>query len=258
MKLLTRLQQLRQEGRKGFAVLIDPDKTDARRTRALAEAASAAGVDYLFVGGSFISADNVSEVVRTLKASCNLPVALFPGGAGQLSPEADAVLLLSLISGRNAELLIGQHVQAAPLLESMQENAQLEIIPTGYMLVESGKLTSATYMSGTLPLPADKPDLAAYTALAGQYLGLQLLYMDAGSGAQQPVSPALIRAVRHKTTVPLIVGGGLRTPETVQRALQAGADVCVIGTALENEQESIAERLAVFAAMVSSTMVVNG
>jgi putative glycerol-1-phosphate prenyltransferase len=244
----------KQRGDKGFALLIDPDKTDARHTRLLAQHATAAGADYIFVGGSFVSADTIREVVHTVKQHTALPVVLFPGTVQQLVAEADAVLLLSLISGRNPELLIGTHVHAAPVLENMQAQSGLQILATGYMLVETGRLTTAAYMSGTLPLPANKPDVAAYTALAGQYLGMQLLYADAGSGADAPIPTALIGAIAAKTNIPLIVGGGIRTVEAAQAALQAGADVFVVGTALEGNptEAQIAERLFDFASVAKT------
>lgn len=239
----------KQRGHKGFALLIDPDKTDERHTRLLAQHATHAGADYIFVGGSFVSATTLREVILTVKHHSPLPVILFPGTAQQLVAEADGVLLLSLISGRNPELLIGAHVHAAPMLEAMHQYTGMQILPTGYMLVETGRLTTAAYMSGTLPLPANKPDIAAYTALAGQYLGLQLLYADAGSGADAPIPPSLIRAIAAKTNIPLIVGGGIRSVETAQAVLHAGADVFVVGTALEGNptEAQIAERLFDFA-----------
>lgn len=213
-----------------MALLVDPDKTDtAHGVEALAEAAEAAGVGFLFVGGSLIQHPSLDLLVRQLRGACSLPVVLFPGHPTHLTPEAHAVLLLSLISGRNPELLIGQHVVAAPLLHRMQ----LEVLPTGYLLVDGGRPTSAQYVSGTLPLPHDKPDLAACTALAGQYLGLQLMYADTGSGALQSLRPDMVQAMREVLSVPLIVGGGIRKPEQAEALLAAGADIFVVGTAME-------------------------
>lgn len=157
----------------------------------------------------------------------------------QVSTAADGILLLSLISGRNAELLIGRHVIAAPALR----RSGLEILPTGYMLIDGGAPTSVSYMSNTMPIPANKPDIAQCTAMAGEMLGLQVLYMDAGSGAQNPVSAAMIEAVRKSVQLPLIVGGGLRHPESVLNAMSAGADIVVVGTAIEQEP-GLLERMA--------------
>lgn len=239
MSLLDTLRAARPRGRKQFALLLDPDKLPPAELPERAQHAQAAGVDLLLVGGSLLTTDRAAETVLALKAHCALPVVLFPGSPLQVVPGADAVLLLSLISGRNPELLIGQHVLAAPRLQKLEQNG-LEILSTGYLLVDGGRPTSASYVSGTQPLPHDKPELAAYTALAGQYLGLQALYLDAGSGAERAVSPEMVRAVRQLTTQPLFVGGGLRTPEAVAERLAAGADVAVVGTALESEPEALA------------------
>jgi putative glycerol-1-phosphate prenyltransferase len=218
-------------GRKRFALLLDPGHITQAQLPALLEGAATDGVDYLFVGGSLASAQATDELARLARAHSNLPVVLFPGNPQQLTDAAQAVLFLSLISGRNPEYLIGQHVAAAAQLASLS----LEVLPTGYMLVDCGRPTSASYVSHTQPLPYDKPELAAYTALAGQYLGLRLLYLDGGSGALRPISQRMIRAVRQLVHTPLIVGGGLRSPEDIQQALAAGADVVVVGTALERD-----------------------
>jgi phosphoglycerol geranylgeranyltransferase len=223
-----------QAGRKRFALLLDPGHAQHEALPTLLQNAAQDGVDYLFVGGSLASPASTEALVRLVRQYSTLPVILFPGNPQQLTDAADAVLFLSLISGRNAEYLIGQHVAAAVQLQHMQ----LEVIPTGYMLVDCGRPTSVSYISGTQPLPYDKPELAAYTALAGQYLGLRLTYLDGGSGALKPIAPATIRAVRQAVHTPLIVGGGLRSPEDVHRALHAGADVVVVGTALEHDPSS--------------------
>lgn len=232
MKQVTEiLYRLRQRGQKGLAVLLDPDKAMPSAAAEGAAAAEAAGVDLLLLGGSLVSEGNIHELAPALKRACGLPVVLFPGNPNQITPEADALLFLSLISGRNAELLIGQHVTAAPLLRK----TELEVIPTAYMLVDCGRFTTVQYISGTLPIPYDKPDIAVCTAMAGEYLGLKLLYVDGGSGAARPVSTEMVRALRAAVQLPLIIGGGIRHPEQAAALWEAGADLLVVGTALEQE-----------------------
>jgi putative glycerol-1-phosphate prenyltransferase len=224
------LTDAKARGKKQWALLIDPDKALPASVAHRLQLAHEAGVSYIFVGGSFLSHYGLSSLIGFIKEHTDRKVLLFPGNAMQVVPEADALLFLNLISGRNPEYLIGQHVAAAPLLQKMD----LEVIPTGYMLVDAGKPTSASYISGTLPLPNDKPDLAAYTALAGQYLGLKVAYLDAGSGAQTTVSPETIRKVSETLTIPVIVGGGIKSLASAESLIEAGADVLVVGTALES------------------------
>lgn len=224
---------------KQFAVLVDPDKMTSVQCSTLVRACNEARVDFLFAGGSLVVSSGMERMVEQLKAETDIPVVLFPGSAMQISSNADAILFLSLISGRNPELLIGRHVEAAPMLRE----SGLEIIPTGYMLVESGRLTTALYMSGTMPIPSTKPDVAACTALAGQMLGLRAIYLDAGSGALQPVSPEMITAVSDAVNLPVIVGGGIRTPEAAVSACKAGADIVVVGNAIE-EQPTLIRSIA--------------
>lgn len=231
MSLMEKIHTARRAGRKQLAVLIDPDETEGAALERLAAAAVEAGVDFLFVGGSLLVKDGLEACLRALRERCDIPLVLFPGSALQVSPLADGILFLSLISGRNPELLIGQHVIAAPYVRQ----SGLEALPTGYLLIDGGRPTTVSYMSQTAPIPADKPDIAATTALAGELLGLQLMYMDAGSGARQAISPEMIRAVRQTIAVPLIVGGGIRTPEQAALAVSAGADMIVVGNALEKE-----------------------
>lgn len=223
---------------KKVAVLIDPDKQDPATAGKKAYAAQKSGAEYIFIGGSLV-ADVLDETIRQVQDSIHLPLYLFPGNLMQLSRFADAVLLLSLISGRNADLLIGNHVLAAPYFKKHK----IETISTSYILIDGGKPTSVQYLSNTQPLPADKPDLAAATALAGELIGHQLVYLEAGSGALNPVSPEIIRAVRKTVSSPLIVGGGIRTKEALQNAFTAGADVVVIGTAFEENQNILREIL---------------
>lgn len=214
--------------------MLDPDKLkDQARLASMMDLIRHASVDFVFVGGSLLVEDNFDSCLREIKACSPVPVVLFPGSPAQVSAHADAILFLSLISGRNPELLIGHHVAAAPLLQKLN----LEIIPTGYMLIDCGKPTTASYISQTLPIPWNKPEIAAVTALAGQMLGLQCMYLDGGSGAEKPVSAEMIRAVRSAVTTPLIVGGGIRTESDAMKAYQAGADLLVVGTAFEDEPE---------------------
>jgi putative glycerol-1-phosphate prenyltransferase len=228
----TTLERAREEGRSLLAVLIDPDRFSEQRLELLIESGA---IDLFFVGGSLITGDGPDRVLRKIRALSSIPSVLFPGSVLQVRPGADALLFLSLISGRNAELLIGQHVLAAPIVKQ----SKLEVIPTGYMLVDGGRPTTASYMSASAPIPHDKPEIASTTALAGELLGLRALYLDTGSGALHPVSSEMIGAVRESTELPLIVGGGIRKPEDAFRAARAGATVVVIGNALESEPSAV-------------------
>lgn len=238
MSILTTLRTRQQEGKKSIAVLIDPDKvTDSAKLRHLINVANENFIDFFFIGGSLVTTTNLSEVVKQIKDTVTIPVVLFPGNSMQIDPHADALLFLSLISGRNPELLIGQHVVAAPIIR----NTKLEVISTGYMLVNSGRITSVAYISNTMPIPDDKYSLAASTAMAGEMLGLQTIYMDAGSGAENAISAKMISAVRKAVKAPLIVGGGLNTSRKAITALEAGADMIVIGNALEKNPDLLIE-----------------
>lgn len=218
-------------GRKAFAVLLDPDNLDENGCLDLIQRCNAHAVDYILVGGSLVTQTNQTALIRFIKNNTAIPVILFPSSSLHIDAQADAILFLSLISGRNPEFLIGQHVIAAPLLKA----SQLQVIPTGYILVDSGRQTTASYMSGTTPLPADKPNIAASTALAGELLGLQVIYLDAGSGALHPVSTDMIRAVRKTINIPLIVGGGINSTIKAHAALAAGADIIVVGNHIEKD-----------------------
>jgi putative glycerol-1-phosphate prenyltransferase len=236
-KILHQLLLNKTSGRRSFAVLVDPDKTNPPACLQLSRAALENRVDFFLVGGSLLTTTFLNSTVRTLKAHSDIPVILFPGSNLHIDPSADAILLLSLISGRNPDFLIGQHVIAAPVLRK----SKLEILPTGYMLIESGKPTTVSYISNTTPIPYDKPEVAACTAMAGEMLGLQLIYLDAGSGAQRPVSPRTIAAVRKSVELPIVVGGGITTPQAAEDALQAGADVIVIGNGIEKDPNLLVE-----------------
>lgn len=237
MKILQSLISRQEAKRKSLAVLIDPDKVEMRGITDLVKRYVDAKVDYFFVGGSLISGNNFFVLVEALRRQPEIPVIIFPGSNLHIHSDADGLLLLSLISGRNAELLIGQHVVAAPILK----NSGLEILPTGYMLVESGKPTTVSYISNTLPIPSDKEDIAACTAMAGEMLGLKLIYLDGGSGALRPVPSRMISAVKRSVECPLIVGGGIKDPNAAEQAWEAGADVIVIGNGLEENQEILTE-----------------
>lgn len=236
--ILNTLRERKALGVKSFAVLLDPDKIhDTCSCQQLINMSIENKVDFFFVGGSLITDQNYNAIVAQIKNSCTIPVVLFPGSNMHISLNADAILFLSLISGRNPELLIGQHVVAAPILKK----SQLEIIPTGYMLVNSGSTTAVAYMSNTSPIPNNKPSIAACTAMAGEMLGLKLIYLDAGSGAHEPVSPKVINMVRKSVETPLIVGGGIRTPAMATEALQAGADMVVVGNGIEKNPNLLIE-----------------
>ena len=238
MKILEILEHRHRAGKKSVAVLVDPDKADdVIKLKHLVHLANENCIDFFFVGGSLVTTPNISEVIQLIKEDVNIPVVLFPGSSLQIDPSADAILFLSLISGRNPVLLIGQHVQAAPILK----NNHMEVMPTGYMLISSGRTSSVAYISNTTPIPEDKYSLAACTALAGEMLGLRLIYLDAGSGAEREISPRMISAVRKAINVPMIVGGGINTPQKALSALEAGADVIVIGNALEKTPDLLTE-----------------
>ncbi|MFT5885981.1 MAG: phosphoglycerol geranylgeranyltransferase [Arcticibacterium sp.] len=222
---------------KGLAILIDPDKVDEMSLNELIINAIRAKVDLFLVGGSLISSDNMDMVLETLFSVENIPKIIFPGNGLHINKKADGILLLSLLSGRNADFLIGQHVVAAPALK----RSGLEILPTGYMLIDGGKQTTASYMSGTTPIPNNKPDIAVATAMAGEMLGLKLIYLDAGSGANSPVKPNIIDAVKSNISLPVIVGGGINTTAKARQAYEAGADMIVVGNATEKDSNFIIE-----------------
>lgn len=224
----------KQNGVKSLAILIDPDKPDFIKQTDLR---NLKGVDYFFVGGSLISQGSINDCIKLIKDSCDIPVVLFPGNEMQINKLADAILFLSLISGRNPEMLIGKHVTAAPIIKK----AGLEPIATGYILVDGGKPTAVQYISHTMPIPADKPEIAVSTALAGEMLGLKVIYLEAGSGAIQPVPMEMIKQINEKIKLPLIVGGGIRSKQEAIHAFEAGADIIVVGSAIERSHKLITE-----------------
>jgi phosphoglycerol geranylgeranyltransferase len=223
-------EQLKDRSRKRIALLVDPDGYDDAGLDRLIEQINLYPPDLLLVGGSILF-NPIEITITALKLGTSLPVFIFPGSVFQLSDRADGILFLSLISGRNPEFLIGNHVLAAPHLG----RAGIEVIPTGYMLIENGKSTSVEYMSNTRPIPGNKPDIAVATAMAGEMLGLKALYLEAGSGAARPVSPRMISAIRKNTSLPMMVGGGIRSAETAQELFNAGADMIVVGNAMEED-----------------------
>jgi phosphoglycerol geranylgeranyltransferase len=234
------ITEKKRRGKKSFAVLVDPDKVDARSIEEISKLAILAKVDYLLVGGSLVVTNHLDAVVQQFKQQCDLPVILFPGSPTQITPLADALLYLSLISGRNAELLIGQHVVSAPAVKQ----SGLEIISTGYMVIDGGAPTTVSYISNANPIPADKNEIAVCTAMAGEMLGMKLIYMDAGSGAKRPITEGMIEKVAQVIQVPLIIGGGIIDPEKAYLNCKAGADVIVVGNAIEKDPNLIKEMAA--------------
>lgn len=232
--------QQKAKGHKSFAVLIDPDKVSVERMDELVTLAIEARVDYLLIGGSLVISNNLDAVVQQVKKTSDIPVILFPGSPSQISKYADALLYLSLVSGRNPELLIGQHVISAPAVKQ----SGLEIISTGYMVIDGGAPTTVSYISNATPIPADKNEIAMCTAMAAEMLGMKLIYMDAGSGARRPITESMIQQVADSIEVPLVIGGGITDPEKAYRNCKAGADVIVIGNAIEKDASLIKEMSA--------------
>lgn len=246
MTVYQSLLEKKKNGQKSFAILIDPDKAGKSSLHPVIDLALEAGADYFFVGGSLVISNQLDEIVLEIKQQCNIPVVLFPGSPSQISSHADALLYLSLISGRNPELLIGQHVISAPFVKK----SGLEIISTGYMVVDGGAPTTVSYISNATPIPSDKADIALCTAMAGEMLGMKLIYMDAGSGAKKAISEEMISAVAKNIDVPIIVGGGIRDAEKAYLNCKAGADVIVVGNAIEKDASLIKEMAAAVQAKV--------
>ncbi len=231
------LTERKRQGKKSFAVLIDPDKVNDNNMDHLLRLAVEANVDYFLVGGSLVISNYLDECVQLIKRNCKIPVILFPGSPSQVSKYADALLYLSLISGRNPELLIGQHVISAPVVKQ----SGLEIMSTGYIVVDGGAPTTVSYISNATPIPSDKNEIAMCTAMAGEMLGMKLIYMDSGSGAKRPITESMIQKVSQVIDVPLIIGGGIIEPEKAYLNCKAGADVIVVGNAIEKDASLIKE-----------------
>lgn len=237
MNVYQSLLEKKKIGKKSFAILVDPDKVSTESLATIIELAMDANADYFFVGGSLVISDNLDACILQIKKACTIPVVLFPGSPAQISKHADALLYLSLISGRNPELLIGQHVISAPFVKK----SGLEIIPTGYIVIDGGAATTVSYISNATPIPADKEDIAMCTAMAGEMLGMKLIYMDAGSGAKKAITEEMIATVAQQIDAPLIIGGGIRDAEKAYLNCKAGADVIVIGNAIEKQPSLIKE-----------------
>lgn len=233
MPLFEDLIKVRDEKGAGFLLLLDPDKVDRKRLITSAQSAQVCGVDAILAGSSLITHNDFDSGIADIKKVTKLPVILFPGSSGQVSKHADGILYISLISGRNPTYLIEEQVKGAPLIKTYG----LEPIPTGYMLIESGGITSVQYVSGTIPIPRNKNDIAMAHALAAQYLGMKMVYLEAGSGAQQPVPEEMVTAVSEYCDLPVIVGGGIKSPEQASAMIEAGASFIVIGTRLEFEDD---------------------
>lgn len=240
MNIYQSLEKQKSLGKRSFAVLIDPDKVNELVLDELIALSTAAKVDYFLVGGSLVISNQLDSVVQHIKKNCTIPVILFPGSSTHISKYADALLYLSLISGRNPELLIGQHVVSAPFIKQ----SGLEVMPTGYMLIDGGAPTTVSYISNANPIPADKNEIAMCTAMAGEMLGMKLIYMDAGSGAKRSITESMIEKVSQNISVPLIIGGGITDPEKAYLNCKAGADLIVIGNAIEKDPVLISEMAA--------------
>lgn len=237
MSVYQKLLNVRDEKGAGFLVLLDPDRMSLPEIVDLAKKSEEGGADGFLVGSSLLLSTRFDEAVREIKANVKVPVVIFPGNANQVSRHADAILFLSLISGRNAHLLIGEQVKAAPAIKEFG----LEPIPTGYLLIESGGTTSVQFMSDTQPLPRNKPDIAKAHALAAQYLGMKLVFLEAGSGAENPVPDNIVREVKEFVSIPIIVGGGVKDPDVAYAKVKNGASFVVIGNFLEEDDSLIKE-----------------
>ena len=227
-------------GEKSLALLLDPDKIKGDELQSILDIAIKCRVDFIMTGGS-LTFSNMDHLISSVKKYCSIPVVLFPGNLLQLSHKADIILLLSLISGRNPELLIGNHVIAAPYLKNVRE----KLVSVGYILIGCGSKTSVEYISQTEAIPCDKPEIASATALAGEMLGLNMIYLEAGSGASVPVPTGVIREVRENISVPLAVGGGIRNRTEVEEIYRAGADLIVLGNECEKNPGLLAEACSV-------------
>jgi putative glycerol-1-phosphate prenyltransferase len=253
-KISKLLRSFQSSGNKGIAWLVDPDKiSDLQSLIADFSWVRNSNLDLIFIGGSQLDRDNFEEVVLALKKfSGDIPVVIFPGSHYQLTKHADAILFLSLISGRNPEFLIGHQVSAAPSIKKMG----LEVLPTGYLLINEHEITSVQYISQTTPIPNSEPNLAKATALAGQFLGMKFFFLDAGSGSSSPVSSEVIRAVREAVEHPIIVGGGIDSIPKLKNAFLAGADLLVLGNSIEKDPDFLVEALA-FKATMNRSFHVN-
>jgi len=239
MNVYRNISNYSKGNRKQLAILVDPDKTSPDGAEKIASECDKLNADYIFVGSSLLMNGDLELSIKSLRRKCDTPILIFPGNTLQISPSADAILFLSLISGRNPEMLIGNHVIAAPQIK----NSGLEVIPTGYILIDCGQMTSVHYMSNTLPIPSTKNDIAICTAMAGEMLGLKLIYLDGGSGADKPIPTEMVRLIRKNINLPLIAGGGICNDSQAADLWNAGADLIVVGNALEKEPGIIKEMI---------------
>lgn len=232
MKVYQSLINTIEEKGAAYLVLIDPDKTNGQKLSDFVKTCDDAGVDGFLIGGSLMLGNNLDDSIKSIKSQSSKPVIIFPGSVSQVNPNADALLFISLISGRNADQIIGKHVMAAPIIKK----TGIEPISTGYMLIESGSVTTAEYMSGSKPIPRNKPEIAAATALAAEYLGMKFVYLEAGSGAQMSVPDEMVKMVSSSLSIPLIVGGGIRTATDAHAKVKAGASIIVTGNHFEDDK----------------------
>lgn len=233
-KFINQISQLKKQNKKALAVLIDPDQP-VKSVSMIAQLCQKNHIDFILVGGSLVTSGILSETISAIQSNCSIPVYIFPGNEFMIDEQADGILFLSLLSGRNPEYLIGKQVVAAPQLAA----SNLDVVPTAYLLIDGGKETSVSYISNTKPIPADKPDIAAATALAGKLMGMQCIYMDAGSGAKNPVPENIVAKVNTTTGLPIIIGGGIRTASAALELYRSGADMLVIGNGVEERNDLI-------------------
>jgi phosphoglycerol geranylgeranyltransferase len=234
-EFIQQIYEIKSKEKKALAVLIDPDQA-IESVAKIAQQCQVHRVDFIFVGGSIVTAGILSQTIAEIRQNCNCKVYIFPGNEFMIDELADGILFLSLLSGRNPEYLIGKQIVSAPLLAA----SNLDVVPTAYLLIDGGRETSVSYISNTKPIPADKPDIAMATALAGKLLGMQCVYMDAGSGALQSISPKMVNRVKQQVKLPLIIGGGIKSAETARDLYKAGADILVIGNGVEQSESLIA------------------
>lgn len=246
-QFITHIKQLKTQNKKALAVLIDPDQP-LKNVVQIAQLCQKNHVDFIFVGGSLVTSGILSDTISTIQSNCTVPVYIFPGNEFMIDEQADGILFLSLLSGRNPEYLIGKQVVAAPQLAA----SNLDVVPTAYLLIDGGRETSVSYISNTKPIPSNKPDIAVATALAGKLMGMQCTYMDAGSGAENHIPEKMINKVKTSVEQPLIIGGGIRTSQTALALYQAGADVLVIGNGVE-ESNGLIEAIC----KVRNTMAIS-
>lgn len=237
MNIYNSILDKKKRGKKQFSILIDPDKQNQEELITIVKKGTIANIDLFFVGGSLLTQNKLDDCLSIIKENTNIPVVIFPGSTMQMSEKADGILFLSLISGRNPEMLIGNQVISAPILKQLS----LEVLSTGYMLIESGKETTVSYISNTKPIPYDKNDIAACTAMAGEMLGFDIIFLDGGSGAVNAISNSMITRVRNSIKLPIIVGGGIKNGTQASEKCKAGADIIVVGDAIEKNKDIISE-----------------